>query len=117
VTLPKAPEMSASIALSYYEDFSLGELNAHLSYSHRDTFASRVFGDVGINQTPASNLINLSVDFSPANYSDVNIALIVTNLADKDTVNSRWTNNFGVQSISEEFVAPRQVIAKVSYKF
>lgn len=122
--LPKAPEISASLALSYGCNTNLGEVNYRVSFIHRGSFSSRVFSTqdrdrrgVSLDTTRAYDLINLSVQLKPANYENLTLGLLVLNLADEDAVNSRWSNNFGTAQTSEEFVRPRQFIGRVSYRF
>ncbi len=116
--LPKAPEFSTNISLTHNADISLGQLTSRLSYTYRDEYASRVFKSGGpVDETPSYELWNLSFHLTPSSYPNLSFSLLVTNLTDEDAVNSRWTNNFGVQSTSEEFVAPRQYIARVAYDF
>lgn len=116
-SLPKAPDFSTNISLTHEASLPFGALTSRISFTHRDAFASRVFGEAGINKTPGYELINLSFHLKPANMPNWGVAFLVTNLTDEDAVNSRWTNNFGIQSTSEEFVAPRQFIGRISYEF
>ena len=116
-SLPKAPEFSTNISLTYQASLPLGDLTSRLSFTHRDAFASRVFGSTGINKTPGHELVNLSFYLKPASFQNWGLSFLITNLTDEDAVNSRWTNNFGIQTTSEEFVAPRQFIGRISYEF
>jgi iron complex outermembrane receptor protein len=40
-----------------------------------------------------------------------------TNLANRDGVNSRYTDPFGTGQTSQQYVAPRQVIFTIGYAF
>ncbi|MCY4282705.1 MAG: TonB-dependent receptor [Gammaproteobacteria bacterium] len=122
--LPKAPDFSANISLNHALSTSFGEINSRLSYIHRDSFASRVFSTSdtdsrgrSLDSTKGYDLLNLSVYFTPAEYENLTVGLLVFNLTDEDAVNSRWSNNFGTAQTSEEFVRPRQVIGRISYDF
>ncbi|MDE0156098.1 MAG: TonB-dependent receptor [Gammaproteobacteria bacterium] len=116
-SLPKAPDFSTNISLTYEASLPFGALTSRLSFTHRDSFASRVFGETGINRTPGYELVNLNFHLKPSSFPNWGLVFLVTNLTDEDAVNSRWTNNFGIQSTSEEFVAPRQFIGRISYEF
>ncbi len=44
-------------------------------------------------------------------------SISVNNLGDEDGVNSRFSNPFGLHTTSEEFIPPREVIARLRYQF
>ena len=122
--LPKAPDFSANVSVSYITGTAYGELGFKLSYIHRGSFASRVFSTretdmngVSLDSTEAYNLVNLNINLTPAGYENITLGLLVFNLTDEDGVNSRWTNNFSTAQTSEEFVRPRQIVGRISYSF
>ena len=116
-SLPKAPKLSASAILSHFTDIDgRGALTTRLHYVYRSKFQYRVFANSALDTVPSYDLWNLSVLWQP-NDANWTLEFIASNLGDKDIVNSRFTDNFGVNNTSEEFIAPRQFLVRAGITF
>ncbi len=112
---PKLPKFSANITLTHAWQMPAGLLTSSLTYTHVGSYDYTIFNDPGLG-VPASDIWDLSFSYQPDD-ADWNLDLLLTNLADDDEINARWTNVFGVGQTSEQYVAPRQVIFRVGYQF
>ena len=112
----KMPNVTASIAISY--DFPVygGTLTPRAEYIYRGAFWSRVFAEPSVDQVPAYSLVNLNFEYIPDD-SPLKIDFAVTNLFDKAGINSQYTDPYGTFQTSDQFIAPRQFIGTISYKF
>lgn len=115
-SLPKAPELSASMILSHTAETDRGTLTSRIHYVYRDEFQYRVYANSSLDTVESYDLWNLSFMWNPSD-ADWTLEFIVTNLTDDDIVNSRFTDNFGINSTSEEFIAPRQVMLRAGISF
>ena len=115
-TLPKAPELSSSLILSHTAEIDEGRLTSRIHYVYRDEFQYRVYANSALDTVESYDLWNLTFLWEPA-QGDWSLEFLVTNLADDDIVNSRFTDNFGINSTSEEFIAPRQFMLRAGIEF
>ena len=116
-TPPKLVEQSLRLALGYNKPLSNGNLfSSGVEYIHRGEFQYRVFNNPAVDTVPAYDVANLffELDFGSQPLS---LGLNVSNLFDEDGVNSRFSNPYGLHTTSEEFIAPRQIVGRVSYRF
>ena len=116
-TPPKLIEESARLALGYVHPFPSGALfSAGIDYIYRGEFQYRVFNHPEADAVPSYNTANL---FLQMDFADQALAasLNVSNIFDEDGVNSRFSNPYGLHTTSEEFIPPRQVIARIHYRF
>ena len=72
--------------------------------------------NLALDKVPAHNLVNLNLNYVPSN-SNFAVSLSITNVADVAGVNSRYTDPYGIGSTSQQYIPPRQFLAKVSYQF
>ena len=93
-----------------------GEFEGSLQYSYRDGFQHRIFNNRVTDQVPSHSLLNLTLSLLP-DLSNWRLDFIATNLADKDGVNARFTDVFGVGATSEELIAPRQYRLRIGVEF
>ena len=116
-TPPKLVELSARLTLSHAYAFGDGSvLTSRLDYIHRGEYEYRVFNNPGVDRVPAYDTTGLFLGYDPAGLP-LSLSLSVTNLFDEDGVNSRFTNPFGLHTTSQEFIPPREIIARVRYRF
>jgi len=115
--LAKTPGLTADITLSYETEFSNGGyILGSVQYTYRGQFEQRVFNNAEVDTVDAYNLVNLNVSYDePDQVWGVDV--MVYNLFDKDGINSAMTDVFGVNETGFQYVAPRQVMAKVRYNF
>ncbi len=115
--LPKTPQFTANLVLRYAERLGRwGEFEGSLQYSYRDGFQHRIFNNPVTDQVPSHSLLNLTLSLLP-DLSNWRLDFIATNLTDKDGVNARFTDVFGVGATSEELIAPRQYRLRIGVEF
>ena len=115
--LPKTPQFTADVMLHYRERLGRwGEFEGSLQYTYRDGFQHRVFNNPVTDQVPSHSLLNLTLSLRPDLHS-WRLDFIVTNLTDKDGINARFTDVFGVGATSDELIAPRQYRVRVGLEF
>lgn len=61
-------------------------------------------------------MVNLFVELDFGNLP-LTTSLNISNAFDEDGVNSRFSNPYGLHTTSQEFIPPRQVIARVHFRF
>lgn len=113
---PAMPKFMASVDVSYDFTLSKGILTPRLSANYRSSQWARIFNESGIDNIKGYGLINADITYQPDN-SNYTFSLTVSNLLDKDAVNSRYTSPYESGLTSLEYVAPRQYVAAISYKF
>jgi len=115
--LPKSPKFSSNINATYRVDVpNHGSLTSMLQYTRRGSMNFRVFDNSAIDKIDSYNLFNLNLKWEPE-QSEWALEFLVVNLTDKDAVNSRFTDVFGVGSTSEELVPPRQFLIRGTTHF
>lgn len=114
--VPKLPDVQGSIALSYTNRIGKGTLTAKAQYIYRGEYQYRLFNEGVTDTTPSYEQVNLFLKYAP-DSSNFNVSLAVTNLFDKDGLNSRFSDPYGSAQTMDTYIAPRQVIASVGYKF
>lgn len=122
--LAKTPGLTADLSLSYQTALNSNNLfgphathfSSSLQYTYRGGFSQRIFNNPHVDHVDAYETVNLtaSLEFSSGQWG---IDAVITNLFDKDGINSRMTDVFGVSATGEERIAPRQVMARVWYEF
>lgn len=112
----KTPKFQGSVNAAYSLDLGEGTLTPRLEYVYRGKFIYRVFNNSTLDQVGSYGIFNLHADYSP-NNSKWNFGLTASNLGDKAGINSRYTDPFGIKQTSDEYIAPRQIIATVGYTF
>lgn len=116
-TLPKQVEQSARLMLSYNRPLDSGHLfSSGVEYIYRGEFQYRVFNHPEVDTVPSYNIANAYLQWDFGNLP-LALSLNVSNLFDEDGVNSRFSNPFGLHTTSEEFIPPRQVVARAHYRF
>ena len=115
-SVPKIPDVQGSIALAYSNQVGAGEFTARAQYIYRGKFNYRLFNESSTDVTPDYGQVNLFLGYQP-DGSDVSFSLTVTNLLDKNGVNSRFSDPYGSAQTYDTYIAPRQVLASIGYKF
>ncbi|REL32316.1 TonB-dependent receptor [Thalassotalea euphylliae] len=114
--LAKAPGFTMDASLEYTTNIASHEFRSVLQYTYRGEFEQRIFNNPAIDQVDDYEVVNLrfSLDLDDDTWG---FDLMATNVFDKDGVNSRMSDVFGVNATGEELIAPRQVMARVRYSF
>ena len=112
---PKLPDFAANITLTHAFQMDAGLLTTSLAFTHVSNYDYTIFNDPGLG-VPSAKYWDLAFSYQP-DAADWNVDLLVTNLADDDEINARWTNVFGAGQTSEQYIAPRQVMLRAGYRF
>jgi iron complex outermembrane receptor protein len=110
------PSVLGSFAASYDFDVPYGVLTPRFEYIYRGAYWARIFDEPTLDRVPAYGLINLNPDFVPTN-SNFELSIKATNVGNVAGVNNQYTDPYGTDTTSRQYIPPRQVIGTVSYKF
>ena len=116
-TLPKVPPFTANIGLQhtyYFENNSRLTSGIHLTF--RNPYYFRVYDDKATDLVPAQRQIDLNFTYTlPSAHWHADFLII--NVTNSDSVNSRYSDNFGTFITANYYVPPRQFIGRLAYKF
>lgn len=112
----KTPKWQGSVNAAYALPMSTGIITPRLEVVYRGKFVYRMFNNSSLDQVASYSIVNLHVDYKP-NDNNWTFSLSASNLGDKNGINSRFTDPYGIGQTSNEYIAPRQIIAKVGYEF
>ena len=75
----------------------------------------RVNNNPSVDIVPDYQIFNISagIDFK----NDLSLDIILLNAGDEDGLNSAMTDVFGVAATGLEYIPPRQMMTRLSYKF
>jgi iron complex outermembrane recepter protein len=109
-------DLTVSLALSQTSQFSNGSsLLSRLQGNYRDHFADTVFGNSPIYTTPSYVMMNLFFDYTFPNRR-LDLTFAVTNLANREEVSYRFTNQYGGET-TQSWFPPREYVIGIGYKF
>ncbi|WP_236711394.1 TonB-dependent receptor [Novosphingobium barchaimii] len=114
--LPQMPTVQGSAAVSWTGQVGPGEFTARAQYIYRGKFNSRAFAVPVQDDTPDYSQVNLFASYALGD-SGLSVSATVTNLFNKDGVNSRFTDPYGSGQVSDTYIPPRQAIFSVGYAF
>ncbi len=114
---PDMPNVSGSVAVSYRIDTSLGPFTPRVEVVYRGSEWARIFNDPILDQVPAYTVVNLNLDFVPANNDHLRFSLAATNIGNVAGINSRYTDPYGTFTTSDQYIAPMQIIGTVALKY
>lgn len=113
---PNLPEYTASLALSQTSQFNNGStLLSRLQGSYRDHYADTVFGGTQVYTTPSYIMLNLFFDYTFSNRR-FDLTFAVTNLANREEVSYRFTNQYG-GGTTQSWFPPREYVIGIGYQF
>ena len=114
--LAKSPELTGNLGIEYNTDTRYGLFTATAEMIYRGDFQQRVFNNPFVDQVDSYSIVNFtaSLDLVGDNWG---IDLMLLNAGDKDGMNSSMTDVFGVAGTGIEYIPPRQLMGRVSYKF
>jgi iron complex outermembrane receptor protein len=116
-TLPKVPPFTANIALQhslYFDDG--GKLISGIHFIYRNPYYFRIFDNATTDLVPAQRQIDANFTYTAAGghwHAD----FLVVNLTNSQSINSRYSDNFGTFITANYYVPPRQFIGRIGYKF
>jgi iron complex outermembrane receptor protein len=115
--LPKVPPFTANIALQhtlYTEKY--GKLLSAIHLIYRNPYYFRIYNDPTTDLVPAQRQIDLNFTYTaPGGHWHADF--LVVNLTNSNSVNSRYSDNFGTFITANYYVPPRQFIGRIGYKF
>jgi iron complex outermembrane recepter protein len=115
--LAKAPRVTANISLRYQQALAdWGNFSCSLQFSYRGKFNQRLFNNPRTDKVPSYETFNTVLSFDSVNEK-WGIDFMALNVFDKDGVNARFTDVFGVGSTSDELIPPRQIMGRVRLYF
>jgi iron complex outermembrane receptor protein len=115
-SVPKIPKVQGTFGITYTNQVGPGQLTARAQYVYRGKYDYRLFNESAYDTTPAYNQVNLFLKYEP---DDVNLtfSLTVTNLFDEEGINSRFSDPYGSAQTYNTYIAPRQLLGSIGYKF
>lgn len=114
---PKLPKWQGAVGATHTLNIgSLGTLTSHAELIYRGKFQYRIFNDGARDVVPSYTQVNANFAFAPRD-TNWTIGLTLTNIFDKASIASRYSNPFGSFTTSDMYIPPRQVIASVKYDF
>ena len=114
--LAKTPDFTADISITYETELSSGNsLTSVFQFVKRGEFMQRVNNNPSVDKVPDYQIFNMSVGLDFKN--DLSLDFILLNAGDEDGLNSAMTDVFGVAATGLEFIPPRQIMTRLSYKF
>jgi len=115
--LPKTPNLTANFALTHDGAIDgFGEVRTSLSVTYRGDFKHRIFNNPTTDSVGSYTTVDMLVQLMPE-QSDWRIDLIGKNLTNKDGINARFTDVFGVGATGDQFIQPRQLMVRVGMDF
>jgi iron complex outermembrane receptor protein len=115
-TPPDMPKFSGSLSASYLLDTPYGTLTPRAQYVYRGSEWARIFNVAGLDRIDPYGVTNLNLEFDPTG-SRLRLSIAATNVFNVDGVNSRFTDPYGTDQTSQEYIPPRQIIATIAYAF
>ena len=114
--LAKTPDFTADISMTYETELPSGNsLTSVFQYVKRGEFMQRVNNNPSVDIVPDYQIFNISVGVDFKN--DLSLDFILLNAGDEDGLNSAMTDVFGVAATGLEYIPPRQMMTRLSYKF
>jgi iron complex outermembrane recepter protein len=115
--LPKVPPFTGNIALQHNWYFADGgKLTSGVHLIYRNPYYFRIYNSPTTDLVPAQRQADLNFTYTAAN-AHWHADFLVINLTNSDSVNSRYTDNFGTFITANYYVPPRQFIVRVGYTF
>ncbi len=114
---PKLVDLSGRVALSRsFQTLQGFWWTPRLDAIYRGEYQYRVFNHPQVDRVPAYTTVSFSLSLGPAGQR-WSVSLVASNLFDRDGVNSRFTNPFGLHTTSDELIPPREITARVHFQF
>ncbi len=115
--LAKAPGVTADLSFHYVRPLSTwGNVSSTLQFTYRGKFNQRIFNNPSTDKVPAYETVSMVLSFDTLREK-WGVDLLAMNIFNKDGVNARFTDVFGVGSTSDELIPPRQIMGRVRVNF
>jgi iron complex outermembrane receptor protein len=115
--LPKVPPFTGNIALQHNYFFGDGgKLTSSVHLIYRDPYFFRIYNSPTTDLVPPQRQIDMNFTYLAPN-KHWHIDFQIVNVADSDSINSRYTDNFGTFITANYYVPPRQFIGRIGYTF
>ena len=115
--LPNVPKFSGSVGLGHRLDVGeIGGLTSRIMYTFRSRYEARPFNNPNLDHVPWLHQLDLSFTYNPK-HGAWYVGFQVINVANSDSVATRFTDNFGTGATTNYYVPPRQFIGRVGAKF
>jgi iron complex outermembrane receptor protein len=115
--LPKVPPFTGNIALQHNYYFGNGaKLTSGIHLTYRNPYYFRIYNDPTTDRVPAQRQINANFSYVAASKR-WHLDFLIVNLTDSDSINSRYSDNFGTFITANYYVPPRQFIGRIGYNF
>ncbi|MDE2339791.1 MAG: TonB-dependent receptor, partial [Alphaproteobacteria bacterium] len=114
--IPKLPGVQGAVSSSFTFGALGGDWKLHGQVRYRGSFNYRIFDAYALDHVPAYTVVDAGVDYAP-HGTPVTLSLNATNLFNTLGINSRFSDPYGSNTTSVEYIDPRQVIARVAVKF
>jgi iron complex outermembrane receptor protein len=115
--LPKVPPFTGNIALQHKYYFGNGAtLTSGIHLTYRNPYYFRIYNDPTTDRVPAQRQINANFSYVAASKR-WHFDFLVVNLTNSDSINSRYSDNFGTFITANYYVPPRQFIGRIGYNF
>jgi len=111
------PPFTVNMALQhnlYFDDG--GKLTSGVHFIYRNPYYFRIYNNPITDFVPPQRQIDLNFTYTDRSghwHAD----FLVTNLTNSNSVNSRYTDDFGTFITANYYVPPRQFIGRIGYKF
>ena len=115
--LAKSPHSTVSLSADYVRNLDgLGQFSGSLQLHQRGAYHFRIFNNPDTDRVPAYTVLNALGIFEPSE-GNWRVSVRALNITNKDGVNARFTDVFGVGASSEELIAPRRFLIGWSMSF
>ena len=115
--LAKVPRFTMNVSLGYgHEIADWGEFRGSVQYAFRGEFHHRSFNNPSTDFVESYDTLNFTTRLIPHGSSSF-ISVMLFNATDKDGINARFTDAFGLGSTSDELIAPRQFMISCGTEF
>ena len=115
--LPKVPPFTANLSLLHAYVFADGgKLTSGLHVIYRNPYYFRIYNSPTTDRVPVQRQMDMNFSYTAASkrwHAD----LVIVNVTDSKSINSRYTDNFGTFITANYYVPPRQVIARIGFNF
>ena len=113
---PDMPTVQGDLNVEYRMPIWRGELLSRAEFVYRGSEEARIFNDPTVDHVPAYSVYNLFFSYKP-DRSNWTVSLALTNLANIAGVASRYTDPYGTQQTSQQYIPPFQAVGRIAYTF
>ena len=115
--LPKVPPFTLNLGLQHRLDLgNAGSLTSSIHFTYRSPYFFRIYNSPATDKVPSQHQFDFNMTYLARN-THWHVDFVVVNLTNSDSVNSRYTDNFGTFITANYYVPPRQFIGRIGYSF